>query len=192
MELRTGRVALVAPIHPDDRNRYLAGLEHASAESLYSRFMSPVTRLSESQLRYLLEIDHLDHEGLLAVDEETGGAVGVARYVRLPHEPDAAEAAVLVIDAWQGDGLGTELCRLLAERAREVGIKRFVASLLVSNKAMLAVLESLGPVRVVSRDGPTVEVSLELPPAGIGEPMTEVLRVAAAEQAALPKRSHEA
>jgi GNAT superfamily N-acetyltransferase len=118
VELRGGRVALVAPLHPDDRQRYLAGVERASPESLYMRFMAPVSRLTESQLRYLLEVDHRDHEALLAVDERTGDAVGVARFVRLVEAPDAAEAAVLVIDDWQGVGLGTALCRLLAERAR--------------------------------------------------------------------------
>ena len=38
------------------------GLEHASADSLFRRFMAPIVRLSESQLRYLLDVDHRDHE----------------------------------------------------------------------------------------------------------------------------------
>lgn len=180
VELREGRVALVAPLHPDDRRRYLAGVERASADSLYMRFMAPVSRLTESQLRYLLEIDHRDHEALMAVDERSGDAVGVARFVRLAEAPDSAEAAVLVVDDWQGFGLGTALCRLLAERAREVGVERFVATLLVSNRSMLAVLESLGPVRILARDGPTVTVELPLPERGIGEHMTGVLRAVAA------------
>lgn len=178
LELANGRVALVAPLHVHDRSRYLTGLERASGQSLYARFMGPVTRLSESQLRYLLEIDHRDHEALLAVDEDAGGAVGVARFVRLD-DPVTAEAAVLVIDDWQGHGLGTELCRLLAARARALGVERFVAYLLVSNRAMLALLERLGPVRTVSRDGSTIQVDVELPAAGIGEQMTGVLRAAA-------------
>jgi RimJ/RimL family protein N-acetyltransferase len=179
VELRGGRVALVAPIHPDDRRRYLAGVERTSPESLYMRFLAPVTRLTESQLRYLLEVDHRDHEALLAVDERTGDAVGVARFVRLAEAPDAAEAAVLVVDDWQGVGLGTALCRLLAERAREVGVERFVASLLVSNRSMRSVLDSLGPVREISRDGATVMVDVELPERGIGEHMTGILRAVA-------------
>ena len=64
MTLRDGRVALVAPLHPDDRERYLDGTARMSEESLYKRFMTPVARLTESQLRYLLEVDHRDHEAL--------------------------------------------------------------------------------------------------------------------------------
>lgn len=177
--LKGGRVALVAPLHPDDRGRYLAGLERISPDSLYKRFMTPVTRFSDSQLRYLLDVDHADHEALLAVDEESGEAIGVGRFVRL-EDPGAAEAAVIVVDAWQGFGLGKALCRLLAERAREQGIDCFEATLLVENVAMMSLLEALGPVRTISREGPTVIVEVSLPESGIGEHMTGVLKAVAA------------
>jgi RimJ/RimL family protein N-acetyltransferase len=165
VELRDGSAALVAPLYIADRDRYLAGFRHASAESLYRRFMSPVERLSASQLRYLLDVDHRDHEALLAVDEEGGEAVGVARFVRLAGEAYVAEPSVMVVDDWQGLGLGTALCRLLAGRATELGICRFEASVLADNRPMLAILESLGVLRVVSREGPAVAVSVTLPAA---------------------------
>jgi RimJ/RimL family protein N-acetyltransferase len=177
--LRDGRVVLIAPLQPIDRERYLAGLERASEDSLFKRFMAPIVRLSESQLRYLLDVDHRDHEALLAVDEEGGEAVGVARFVRLGEGSDTAEAAVIVVDPWQGVGLGRALTVMLAERARELGVARFEATLLMENKAMLGLLQSLGPVRTVGREGATVVVTLELPEEGIGEAMADVLRVAA-------------
>jgi RimJ/RimL family protein N-acetyltransferase len=168
VELRDGRSVLVAPLSVDDRGRFLSGLRHASAESLYKRFMTPIERFSESQLRYLLEVDHRTHEALLAVDEDSGEAVGVGRFVRLPDSPEVAEAAVIVVDSWQGRGLGKALSRLLAERALELGVTRFEALLLVDNEPMMALLESLGPVRRVSREGAAiaVEVELEQPPPG--------------------------
>ncbi len=117
MTLRDGRVALVAPLHPDDRERYLVGDQpNMSEESLYKRFMTPVARLTESQLRYLLEVDHRDHEALLAVDEDSGEAVGVARFIRLDG-PEVAEAAIIVVDSWQGSGLGKAMLRMLAQAA---------------------------------------------------------------------------
>ena len=172
-------MALVAPLEPSDRERYLAGLSHASDRSLFRRFMTPVARLSESQLRYLLEVDHRDHEALMAIDEEGGEAVAVARFVRLEGRPELAESAVIVVDSWQGCGLGKALSTILAERAREVGIARFESTLLLENEAMMSLLRSFGPVRTVGREGAAVVVEVDLPDTGIGDHMAGVLRVAA-------------
>lgn len=68
--LRDGRVALIGPLQPTDRERYLSGLERASEDSIFKRFMTPIVRLSEAQIRYLTDVDHRDHEALLAIDEE--------------------------------------------------------------------------------------------------------------------------
>ncbi len=40
-----------------------------------------------------------------------------------------------MVDEWQGRGLGTVLCSLLAERAREEGVERFTALLLAEQRA---------------------------------------------------------
>ena len=146
-----------------------------SEESLYKRFMTPVARLTESQLRYLLEVDHRDHEALLAVDEDSGEAVGVARFIRLDR-PEVAEAAIIVVDSWQGSGLGKAMLRMLAEAARDVGVERFEASVLTDNVPMLALLDSLGPRDVARREGSSLVIEVPLPASGIGEHETGMLR----------------
>ena len=83
---------------------------------------------------------------------------------------------MLVIDDWQGLGLGKAVCRLLAERARQLGIERFEATMLRNNRAMKTVLESLGEIRIVSEDGPTVTFAVRLPERGDDEHLTGVLR----------------
>ncbi len=143
---------------------------------MYKRFMTPLPRLSSTQLAYLLEVDHRDHEALLAIDEDGGEAVAVARFVRLEDSPSAAEIAVLVIDDWQGVGLAKAVCWLLAERARRLGIGRFEAMMLSENGAMKRVLESLGEIRLVSREGATVTFTVSLPDAEFRERMSGVLR----------------
>ena len=173
--LPDGRVALVAPLHPDDRPRYLSGVSNMSEESLYKRFMSPVARLTESQLRYLLEVDHRDHEALLAVDEDSGEAVGVARFIRLDR-PELAEAAIIVVDSWQGSGLGKAMLRVLAQAACEVGVTRFEANVLYDNAPMLALLDSLGPRESVRQEGPSLVIEVPLPDPGIGDHDTGVLK----------------
>lgn len=54
-------------------------------------------------LRYLTDIDHHDHEALVALDLG-GRGVGVARYIRHPADPQAAEPAVAIVDDWHRRG----------------------------------------------------------------------------------------
>jgi GNAT superfamily N-acetyltransferase len=167
----------VRPIEPSDKEAISGAFERLSEQSRYQRFLTSIDELGEAQLRYLTEVDHHDHEALIAFDSQSGDAVGVGRFVR--QQPSSAEAAVTVIDDWQGRGLGTALCNLIAERAREEGITRFEALLLAENREMLDVLASLGPAKVISRDAGTIEIEVEIPEVGIGEHMAGVLRVAA-------------
>jgi RimJ/RimL family protein N-acetyltransferase len=181
VELRDGSAAIVRRIEPDDKGALERGLERLSEQSRYQRFMTPIREFTPDQLRYLTEVDHHDHEALIAFDADSasgGEAVGVARFVRLA-DGTSAEAAVTVVDDWQGRGLGTALCNLLAERARDEGIERFTALLLAENKQMHDVLASLGPSRVISRDAGTIEIEVTVPGEGIGDHMAGVLRVVA-------------
>lgn len=166
------------PIRAEDKAALAAGFERLSEQSRYQRFLTPISELSDTELRYLTEVDHTDHEALIAVEPSSGDAVGVARFVRLA-DRETAEAAVTIVDDWQGRGMGTGLCGLLAERAREEGVKRFTALLLAENRQMLDVLSTLGPSRTVSNRDGTVQVEVEVPDRGIGEHMAGVLRVVA-------------
>ena len=165
------------PIEPSDKEALRAAFDRLSEQSRYQRFMTAISELSDSQVAYLTEVDHHDHEALVAFDGD-GDLVGVARFVRLDGG-SSAEAAVTVVDEWQGRGLGTAICQLLAERARAEGIEKFTALLLAGNDQMHDVLASLGPATVLSREAGTVEVEVAIPEAGIGEHMAGVLRVLA-------------
>ncbi len=178
LTLRDGSAVLIQPIRPEDKAALRRGFERLSEESRYSRFLAPMERLGPSMLAYLTEVDHHDHEALIAFDRSSGEAVGVARYVRT--EGRGAEAAVTVLDDWQGRGLGTGLTSLLAERALEEGVDRFTALLLAENKEMIALLESLGHVAVTGRESGTLEVEVPLEPErpGAGKGLYGVLRSA--------------
>ncbi len=176
--LRDGSEVIVRPIRSDDRDAIAAAFARLSEQSRYQRFMTPIGELSPSQLQYLTDVDHHDHEALVAFDPASNNGIGVARFVRLA-DGTSAEAAVTVADEWQGRGLGVGLCNLLAERAREEGVTKFTAMLLAGNDQMHDVLATLGPATVRSRSAGTVEVEVDIPERGIGDHMAGVLRVVA-------------
>ena len=173
--LRDGARVTVRPIRPQDAESLRAGFERLSQESRYRRFLSPMSHLSGPMLRYLTEVDHHDHEALVAVGAD-GTLVGVARSVRSRSDPHAAEAAVTVADDWQGRGMGTALLGILADRARAEGIHRFTALMLATNSEMVQLFEDLGPVRILKQGSGTVELEITLPRRGTGPHLDELLR----------------
>jgi GNAT superfamily N-acetyltransferase len=143
-------------------------------------------RLPEAVVRYLIDIDHRDHEAMIALDEEGTEALGVARYVRDPARPETAEVAVTVVDDWQGRGLGTLLLEAISARARAAGIRTFTAWMLARNQEMMDLFRHLGPVRVVEREAGTIEIEVATPAAGVAPELRELLRLSAEHDVAVP------
>jgi GNAT superfamily N-acetyltransferase len=168
--MSSSETLLIRPISPDDKQQLVEGFQRLGERSRYRRFLSPHEHLSEAELRYFTEVDHHDHEALIAIDPDSHEGVGVARYVRSTSEPSAAELAVAVVDDWQGRGVGGRLAAALADRAREEGITSFTALVLADNQLMLNLLHDhdLGRVRVLHSELGTVELTVDLPEAGLG------------------------
>ena len=172
--------------HSSDRELLLRGFERLSPESRYRRFLTAMSELSEEAVRYLTEIDHHDHEAIVALSEETGEGIGVARYVRDAERLDAAEIAVTVIDDWQGRGIGTLLVEVLSARAREEGIRSFTALMLADNADMMDMLSHLGPVRIVDQEVGTVAIEMPIPQVGLAPALKKLLRIAARHDLVVP------
>jgi GNAT superfamily N-acetyltransferase len=134
--LKNGAAVRIRPIEPADKDILAVAHGRLSEETVYLRFLSAKPRLSGSELRYLTEVDGESHFALIAVmADRPDDAVGVARFVRSSEDPQAAEAAVVVGDAFQHQGLGRQLGLILADAARERGIRRFTATMLGTNLA---------------------------------------------------------
>ena len=134
----------------------------------------------------LTDIDHRDHEAIVALDERGTEGLGIAHYLRSPERADTAEVALTVIDDWQGRGLGTLLLEVISARARQEGIKTFTALLLAENHEMRGLLERLGPVRMIDQARDTVEVEVPVPAVRVDAALRKLLRIAARHDAASP------
>lgn len=161
--LADGTRVLLRPVVAEDKERILAAFERMSPASRRQRFMSPVDELTPGMLTRLTEIDYVDHFAWVAIARGEPGdpGVGVSRYVRLPDEPEVAEAAVTVIDEYQGRGLGTFLLQALGAVALENGIERFRSYILEDNRQIREVLEATG-ARLAHDSPGLVRVDVEL------------------------------
>ncbi len=146
--LQDGDKVYVRPVLPEDKERLARGYEMLSERSKRLRFFIPLSHLHEDILRYLTEVDHYNHEAWGALDPrhpELPG-IGIGRYIRLDEEPEVAEIAIVVLDAWQGKGIGLLLFSVLYLRALSCNISTFRAYILPENAYLLERLRELQAV----------------------------------------------
>jgi RimJ/RimL family protein N-acetyltransferase len=137
VSLRHGTQVRIRAVQPGDKPRLQRGLRRLSPETVRRRFLAAKPVFSDQELRYLTEVDGVDHLALVAVlADDPEQVVGVARCVRAAPGSDTAEFAIVVGDPFQGQGLGTVLTGALAEAARRAGIRRFSATMLAENEAV--------------------------------------------------------
>lgn len=155
---------ILRPIEAGDGEKLQAAFERLSPESRYRRFFTATPRLSPAVLHHLLDVDGIDRVAWAAIDADADGqpGIGVARYYRLADEPDAAEAALAVVDDYQRRGVGGLLLRHLSATALENGITRFVGTVLVENRPMLDIVESVGGRQKWDEPG-VVRIEIDIP-----------------------------
>ncbi len=91
-----------------------------------------------------MNIDFDNHVALIAQIDEDGrpSIVGGGRYIVV--EAGRAEIAFVVVDAYQGQGIGSALMLHLSHLARDAGLKGLIAEVLPENTAMLKVFSKFG------------------------------------------------
>lgn len=170
--LNDGTEVSLRPLRAADKELLADGFARLSSESRYQRFFTGKERLTETELRYLTDVDGEQHFAICAIGAD-GVGVGVARFIRLASDPEVAEFAITVVDRLQRKGLGRILTDRLLAAARERGVKMLRAEVLANNRAMLAILAGRVAGRV--RNGASVTVDMPVPEA----PADEILRLAA-------------
>ena len=154
-QIRDGRQIEIRALRPDDKDDMLAAIGRTSTESLQRRFFVVKRGFSQKEIDFFMKIDFSNHVALVAFADEDGRPtiVGGGRYVVV--EPGRAEVAFVVIDGYQGQGLGARLMRHLAGIARDAGLTELTAEVLPENTAMRKVFSKFG-FRPGSRREPQV------------------------------------
>ena len=143
--LPSGQSLRVRPIRHDDGELEEAFVRGLSLESRYQRMLSGGTKVTPEWIDSMTHIDYQRHMAF-AVSTALDGVeqfVGVGRYVVDP-PTNIADIALVLADAWQGQGLGRRLLATLLEHARTAGVREAVGVVLATNKAMLRLARSMG------------------------------------------------
>ena len=77
--LRDGSAVLIRQVKTTDAALLADGFARLSPASRQMRFLAVKKQLSAAELRYLIDVDHHDHEALAALDRTSGQGVGIAR-----------------------------------------------------------------------------------------------------------------
>jgi RimJ/RimL family protein N-acetyltransferase len=161
-QLRDGTSLEVRALKPEDEAGMLAAIEQTGVESLRRRFFVMKREFSEKERNFFMKVDFVNHVALVAVAQEDSKPriVGGGRYVVF--EPQRAEMAFVVVDAWQGRGVGSILMRHLIKIASDAGLHELIAEVLPENAAMLRVFSKYGFKAAGRHDPQTVHLVLKL------------------------------
>jgi acyl-CoA synthetase (NDP forming)/GNAT superfamily N-acetyltransferase len=149
-----GGVVHLRPILPSDADALVALHARLSERTRYLRYFGPYPNISPRDLERFTVVDHRTRVALIALlgDE----IIAVGRYEGLPERDDgadgngppgvprSAEVAFVVRDDHQSRGLGSILLEHLTAAARERGVRRFEAEVLVENHQMVRVFRDAG------------------------------------------------
>lgn len=160
--LRDGSPIEIRALRPEDEADMLAAIGQTSAQSLQRRFFVMKRHFSDKERAFFMDIDFKDHVAIVALADEAGrkAIVGGGRYIAF--EPGRAEMAFVVIDTWQGRGIGSILMRHLVEIARDAGLKELIAEVLPENAAMIKVFGKFGFSPGSRRDPQVIHLARKL------------------------------
>jgi acetyltransferase len=147
--LKNGAQVTIRPIRPEDEPLMVRFHQTVSERSVYFRYLHLIGLSQRIAHERLTRVCFIDYGRDIALVVEQGDATGqpvilaVGRLMKL-RGTNEAEFAILVADASQRQGIGTELLRRLVRIGRDEKIARIVATIDVENRDMQIVSERVG------------------------------------------------
>jgi acetyltransferase len=159
---RSGEAVTIRPIRPEDEPKLVTFHERLSERSVYLRYASLMKleqRVAHERLARICFIDYDREMALVAERTDENGEEEIIGVGRLTQQPgrNEAEFAMLVIDEFQEEGIGTELLRRLVQVGEDEGLDRITADILEQNRAMQRVCEKLD-FDIVHSDDPAEDM----------------------------------
>ncbi len=162
--LRDGKQIFLRPVKPTDEGELADMLYSLSADSVRHRFFTHTKTFPHKDVQQLTNIDYEQNLAIVAVvpgPEGEDEIVAIGQYFLDPHGL-SAEIAFIVQDEWQQQGIGTILLNYLIDIAQKRRIRKFEATVMAENKAMLATFYNSGHPIKTEFDGEAYKITFEL------------------------------
>lgn len=153
----------IRPIKQSDEEMMRRHFYTFSDESKYLRYFTNVRTMPHADMQKYVHIDYDRTMSIVAVLQKGNSEriIAEGRYAAFPQE-NTHELAVLVDEAFQGKGIATFLINYLLKIARERGIPKLSASVLLKNEKMLNILKRADVTPRISSDRDVYELEFIL------------------------------
>lgn len=141
--MANGVAIVVRPILPDDEILYKKFMQKNTAEDIRHRFFETLRELPAELVVQLTHVDYLSTMAFVALGEESGDLLGVARFVAEP-SGDRAEYSVMTRSDLKGEGIGFALMTALIEYAKSKKIQELWGQVTRDNIQMVQMCRELG------------------------------------------------
>jgi len=168
--LKDGRSVLLRPIKPEDEPLWEEMFESFSDESIRYRFFQILKETShETRVRYC-NIDY-DREIAIVPEINENGRRKILGVARVSLEPGGktGEIAFIVVDQYQGAGLGTKMVDHVLEICKDMGVEKVYAIMLPDNFRAINLMKKMGFTISYAEDG-SVKGTLDLKEEETGVP----------------------
>ncbi|AVA33956.1 MULTISPECIES: GNAT family N-acetyltransferase [Cupriavidus] len=160
---RSGARLTLRPARGADQAALRMFVDSLSRESRYFRFLTGGRVTDEIVQGFVSHRKARDVALVVTYREADGAETIVANAEYVVNEEDVAELAVVVADAWQGQGLGRRLIQRLQQLAGSGQLRGMRGDVLSENRRMLAIMRDCGfSARRNPEDSFLHEVSLTL------------------------------
>lgn len=158
--LDNGLSITLRPIECTDHVEFKKFFKALSPASVHFRFLEIIKELPNEAVERYCDLDYNQEMAIVALPKEGSKIIVVARLI-LSLKDRRGEFALVIADAWQGFGLGTELMVYLIKIARDYQLEELYCVLSSNNNRMIGLAEKFG-FKEKSTDGDTLEMTLKL------------------------------
>lgn len=161
--LADGAPICLRPIRPSDEEAIERGIRELSDRSRYLRFFSSFKSAPPSVIERLSAVDGFDHIawGAVMTGEDGEPPVAAAHAIRDGDNPDTADLAIAVLDAYHHRGIARILLATLMLDCRAAGLTALTFDILHANKPAITLVKALG-AQIHSKESTVITYSFDV------------------------------